>query len=358
MFLLGMRAARMLVMLTLVFSVAQVKASVIGSWNGSSESWNTAEFTTIKATMINAGHTVEPDGAITAANLADDCIFLIQEPSRTPSASELSDLDAWVNNGGLLIIQTDTSAGGRPSCNAILSAIGSSISIGSGGHANAPLSGGICATEGPPYDIVGQTLATSPGFGVAGGNALAGTYARYEVIGGGCVFVFGNRPDHNAFVPTSANVNGQLFLNLGACCEKTITLSLDIKPGSCPNPLNTNTQGKGRLPMAILGTSSFDVNDIDPLSIKIEEVIFPLKTPSIEDVATPLLDGEECECHELEGDGFTDLVIHFSRAKIITTLSLGDMPRDAEVPITVTGKLFDGTPFEATDCVRIIARED
>ena len=33
--------------------------------------------------------------------------------------------------------------------------------------------------------------------------------------------------------------------------------------------------------MAILGTEDFDVNDVDPNSIKIAEVILPQKTPSI-----------------------------------------------------------------------------
>ncbi|MHC4444078.1 MAG: hypothetical protein ACYTBZ_14310 [Planctomycetota bacterium] len=136
-----------------------------------------------------------------------------------------------------------------------------------------------------------------------------------------------------------------------------IEAELDIKPGSCPNPLNTNTQGKGRLPMAILGTDTFDVSDIDPNSISIAGAVFPLPVPVIEDAGTPF-DGEECDCHELEGDGIDDLVLHFSRRDIIIALGLGALARDTVVPITVEGELLDGTPFEATDCIRIIARED
>jgi hypothetical protein len=137
-----------------------------------------------------------------------------------------------------------------------------------------------------------------------------------------------------------------------------IEAELDIKPGSCPNPLNTNTQGKGRLPMAILGTDTFDASEIDPNSISIAGSVFPLPVPVIEDAGTPLLDGEECECHELEGDGIDDLVLHFSRRDIIIALGLGGMEPGTIVPITVEGALLDGTPFEATDCVRINARED
>ena len=39
------------------------------------------------------------------------------------------------------------------------------------------------------------------------------------------------------------------------------TVDIDIKPTSCPNPLNVKS--KGVLPVAILGTASFDVNDVD-----------------------------------------------------------------------------------------------
>jgi probable HAF family extracellular repeat protein len=139
--------------------------------------------------------------------------------------------------------------------------------------------------------------------------------------------------------------------------EPTTTLSLDIKPGSCPNPLNTNTQGKGRLPMAILGTDTFDVNEIEVDSISIAGTVLPVRTPVIEDVGTPL-DGQECECHEPEGDGHDDLLIHFSKREIILALGLDEMETGAVVPITVEGELLDGTPFEATDCVTLVPRSD
>ncbi|MHC4725285.1 MAG: hypothetical protein ACYS9V_13755 [Planctomycetota bacterium] len=50
-----------------------------------------------------------------------------------------------------------------------------------------------------------------------------------------------------------------------------IPVSIDIKPGSCPNPLNINS--KGVLPVAILGTGDFDVQEIDPASIRLADVV-------------------------------------------------------------------------------------
>jgi len=139
--------------------------------------------------------------------------------------------------------------------------------------------------------------------------------------------------------------------------EPVTTLSLDIKPGGCPNPLNTNTRGKGTLPVAILGTDSFDVSEIDPDSISIADVVLPQKTPSIEDESAPIEVGIECAC-QVGTDGINDLVIHFSRRAVILALGLDQMEPGTVVPIAVEGNLLDGTPFEATDCVELVGRED
>jgi probable HAF family extracellular repeat protein len=61
-------------------------------------------------------------------------------------------------------------------------------------------------------------------------------------------------------------------------------VAVDIKPGSCPNPVNV--KGSGVLPVAILGTVDYDVNAIDPTSIRLGGVE-PLRS-GYEDVATPM----------------------------------------------------------------------
>ncbi|MHC4673676.1 MAG: hypothetical protein ACYTBZ_14430 [Planctomycetota bacterium] len=179
--------------------------------------------------------------------------------------------------------------------------------------------------------------------------------------------VNGSWPSSPAYVWTNGNwgaMSGSVLstiwalLTLEAIAPPPPKVHLDIKPGSCPNPVNTNTQGKGRIPMAILGTETFDVSEIDPASISIGGVVFPVRTPVIEDVGTPLLDGEECECHELEGDGIDDLLIHFSRREVLLALGLNNMPPGTVVPITVSGELLDGTLIEATDCVTLVPRSD
>lgn len=120
------------------------------------------------------------------------------------------------------------------------------------------------------------------------------------------------------------------------------TVYLDIKPQSCPNPLNTNS--KGVLPVAILGTATFDVTTIDVASILLAGVA-PVRD-SLEDVATPFDPVEPCDCDTLGPDGYLDLTLKFKTQDIVAALGLvndGD-----EIVLTLTG-----TGIMGEDCVTI-----
>jgi len=130
---------------------------------------------------------------------------------------------------------------------------------------------------------------------------------------------------------------------------------LDILPDDCPNDFTVNLKSKGRLPMAILGSATFDVSTIDVDTISIGGVVYPVKAPSMEDVSAPA-GAEECAC-QVGTDGYPDLVLHFSRREVIQALGLDTMASGTVVPITVEGQLLDGTPFEATDCVTLVGRK-
>ena len=97
--------------------------------------------------------------------------------------------------------------------NTILSGIGSTLSFG-GGAGNGPLQSGNFLTEGGPFNIVGSTLQVTPGIGVSGGTALAGSYVAFEAIGAGFVFGFGDHFTHDLFNNSAGNVNGQMHINL------------------------------------------------------------------------------------------------------------------------------------------------
>lgn len=137
--------------------------------------------------------------------------------------------------------------------------------------------------------------------------------------------------------------------------DPEVEVAVDIRPTSCPNPLNVRQRGV--LPVAILGTADFDVTEIDASTVQLEGV--SALRSSLEDVATPF-DGpfsdppDALDCTTEGADGFTDLVLHFDAQSVSGTLG---NPADGEVLLlTLTGQLNDGTPIVGADVVRIINR--
>jgi len=139
-----------------------------------------------------------------------------------------------------------------------------------------------------------------------------------------------------------------------------IPVPVDIKPGSCPNPFNIKQ--KGVLPVAILGTDEFDVTTIDPATIQLtregeeyEEMgVWPLRW-AYEDVGTPF-DGELCDCHDLNGDGYLDLTLKFEAQEVKDDLDLGDEV-DNTIPLLITGQLLEeegGMRIGGSDCVWVL----
>jgi hypothetical protein len=124
---------------------------------------------------------------------------------------------------------------------------------------------------------------------------------------------------------------------------------LDIKPTSCPNPINVKS--KGVLPVAVLGGDNADVMEIDPASIELEGV--PPIRWAYADVATPVPpDAGECECTTEGPDGYLDLTLKFENELIVAAI---EPVSDGEVRmLTLTGQTMDGLGFEAYDCVRVL----
>jgi hypothetical protein len=112
------------------------------------------------------------------------------------------------------------------------------------------------------------------------------------------------------------------------------TDSIDIMPGdeiSSIDPLS-----RGVIPVAILGSDSFDVADVDVTTLA-------FFTSGRTGRATPVhTRGGHPE--DVNGDGITDLVSHYRTADI--GLAFGDDMA------CVSCELLDGTPFEACDTIR------
>jgi len=144
-------------------------------------------------------------------------------------------------------------------------------------------------------------------------------------------------------------------------------VAVDIKPGSCPNPINIKSQGV--LTVAILGAEGFDVTTIDPASIQLfygDTLLADAIRSSIEDVAAPFVgDLLSCEdCYISGPDGYPDLTVKFRTQDIVAPLlvaleeELGEEP-DIDglcIVLTLTGVLSDETTITGEDVVRILAK--
>jgi len=137
----------------------------------------------------------------------------------------------------------------------------------------------------------------------------------------------------------------------------SLKVSVDIRPQSCPNPINTGI--KGVLPVAILGTDDLDVTQIDPATVRLSDVA-PLRW-SLRDKSTPfipMVGKENCEdCNELGPDGYLDLTLKFNPLEVLATLG-GVNDRDCIV-LTLTGSLkeeFGSTPIIGEDVVVILKK--
>ena len=162
--------------------------------------------------------------------------------------------------------------------------------------------------------------------------------------------------DNDNVVSESDEANNCMANEL-ECEVCVIPVDIDVKPGSCPNPLNLKS--KGVLPVAVLGTAEFDVTTIDPGTILLiregcEGVAAPIRW-SYEDVATPFT-GELCDCHDLNGDGYIDLTLKFDTQELVSNLKLDEVAGET-IPLAVTGDLKaenGGTPIEGKDCIRVL----
>jgi len=105
-------------------------------------------------------------------------------------------------------------------------------------------------------------------------------------------------------------------------------LTIDIRPGSYPNPINLKS--KGVIPVAILTTDAFDASDINPASAMFEG-------------ASPV----RWVLSDVDHDGDLDLLLHF-RTEDTTSIVAGQ----EEACLTAT--TFGGVTLRGCDSIKVV----
>jgi hypothetical protein len=138
------------------------------------------------------------------------------------------------------------------------------------------------------------------------------------------------------------------------CQSDNQLVFIDIKPGTCKNPVNVKS--KGVLPVTIFGSEGFDVSTVSLDSIFLQGVS-PTKS-AIKDLGQPLSEVND-KCQNEVSDGYDDLTLKFRTQHLINALKalglgLGDgdqITLSLSGIVEVSGEL---KPFQGQNNISII----
>lgn len=277
---------------------------------------------------------------------------------------EVEKIKGFVVNGGGLLIMGEMDSSGIDNIQPVASAFGITLGVSNIGSypwaiytsdfAPHPLFDGI---DEICFQSVGE-LSTSSNLeevawyeGTDKSLVVAGEYGYGRVVALGDINIFSSFNGSGEYYDRADNRQFSVNTFEYLISAPEIEVSVDIKPGSCPNPVNVKS--KGVLPVAILGSEDVNVMDIDPASIafSIGEVSVGSIRSSYEDVAAPVSDTSDCNCIEAGPDGFLDLTLKFETQKIVE--AIGDVDHGDILTLGLTGVLFGEIPIAGADCILI-----
>jgi hypothetical protein len=131
--------------------------------------------------------------------------------------------------------------------------------------------------------------------------------------------------------PQDGDGDGVAKCDIGAYEFDFLTIGIDIKPDGFPNSINPYSRGV--IPVAILGSDTFDVADVDVTTLAFG--------PG--GAAIAHLNGH---LQDVNSDGIMDLMLHFRTQD--SGITCGDESA------TLTGETLDGQPIEGTDSIQTV----
>jgi hypothetical protein len=131
------------------------------------------------------------------------------------------------------------------------------------------------------------------------------------------------------------NFNLGLFNDVWVLTDaSTLSVEIDIKPGSLPNTINTGSGGT--VPVAIFGSAVLDARTINPLTVTLAGAGVQLRGQGV-----PM-----ASYQDVNGDGRHDLVVH------VITAALNLSPADTLA--VLTGRTFSGAWIRGADAIRVV----
>jgi hypothetical protein len=119
-----------------------------------------------------------------------------------------------------------------------------------------------------------------------------------------------------------------------------LLVEIDIHPGNDSNRIHPS--GRGNLAVAILGSDTVDVLDVDVTTLAFGK---SAAAPS-HDLTAP--GTFNAHIKDVNSDGFADLISHYRIE------DAGIEPGDTEA--CISGEMLDGTPFEGCDAITTVSR--
>jgi len=120
-----------------------------------------------------------------------------------------------------------------------------------------------------------------------------------------------------------------------ASSSTIVTVAIDVKPGSFPNSINLRSNGV--VPVAIFGSTAFDVLQVDPASLT-------LAGAKVKVVGKGKY---SCQGEDVNRDGRMDLLCHFLTSQLVI--------RPGDSTVALEGTTFAGARFRGLDTVRIVS---
>jgi hypothetical protein len=185
-------------------------------------------------------------------------------------------------------------------------------------------------SPGTPVPSIQYGLSTS-------NDLLIGNYSNAACPGSGDLFSFDSADIDEVAVYNSALSLGDIEAihhagSDGKC--KTLSIAIDVKPGSDPNCFNIN--GRGVIPVAILGSDELDVGQIDTSTLTFGGFGVRVRGKK----------GPLCSIDYSDADAYLDMVCQFEDQP--------DMWVEGNSEASLTGSTTDGRAFEGSDSVCVV----